>query len=459
MFQSQEEDIWKYGGCDGASNVIPIGNRLHAANIPHLFLALANELQVRAAYGESVVEQLSCQLLTLIEDGFGDVFFVTRLSNGLFELRFRMADGLVLNVSEKYCQDLLTSLSAAFAGLGNIGTTGVRAVVIGEWFTPAQRAGLSDADLHGRALRSFSGDHPPLDSMSPDSVWSQRYRADVDLVDEFMAGVCGEARNPGQSPSTLACVTWNPVRLAEKSGVILWHDLRCGIVRDNGELRDAEIYLEAVTRLGLSAVVARLMLLRALEELSSHEGLALCIRVSARAARLGSDFFYTLKDAVAADRALASRLAIELDPADGWSNAAIDGCAAFCDAVRAFGCHLALGDFGTGSGSVRELLAFRPDFVRLDPVLVVGALGEDGDRMLMHLAGIASAGGAVVIADGVQDAGRAAVMTRLGVDWQQGHFWGARALTRPWRRNVHVPDCDLIRFQRESCEVGVGCHE
>lgn len=93
--------------------------------------------------------------------------------------------------------------------------------------------------------------------------------------------------------------------------------------------------------------------------------------------------------------------------------------------LRAAAIPFALDDLGTGYANVRELVALRPDYVKLDRSIVSGC---DRDRhrraFLCHLARYAADVGATVIAEGVESAAEAETIRAVGIALGQGFFYG-----------------------------------
>lgn len=90
--------------------------------------------------------------------------------------------------------------------------------------------------------------------------------------------------------------------------------------------------------------------------------------------------------------------------------------------THGFGC--ALDDVGAGTNSIDLVYEMQPDFIKLDKSLVWGLdspVKSDTVRKLVDLAGEFSA---VVIAEGVEDAGMAGRVGSFGVRLMQGYFFG-----------------------------------
>jgi len=92
---------------------------------------------------------------------------------------------------------------------------------------------------------------------------------------------------------------------------------------------------------------------------------------------------------------------------------------------RKSGFRIALDDFGTGFNNLDMYVALDPDFVKLDKSLTSN-LTDDDPRVgtVKGIVRAARASGIKVIAEGVETAANARVVSDCGVDQMQGYFFG-----------------------------------
>jgi EAL domain-containing protein (putative c-di-GMP-specific phosphodiesterase class I) len=111
----------------------------------------------------------------------------------------------------------------------------------------------------------------------------------------------------------------------------------------------------------------------------------------------------------------------------------IEETARFVSAVRELGCKVALDDFGAGYTSFRHLKALSVDCVKIDGSFVKG-LAENVDNQLFirTLLGLASGFGLSTVAECVETAADAALLSKRGVDLLQGYYFGRPSPDRPW---------------------------
>jgi EAL domain-containing protein (putative c-di-GMP-specific phosphodiesterase class I) len=96
--------------------------------------------------------------------------------------------------------------------------------------------------------------------------------------------------------------------------------------------------------------------------------------------------------------------------------------------LRRFGVRIALDDFGTGYSSLSYLERLPLDALKLDRTFIVNITAERRSRAVMSaVLRLAAALDVTVIAEGVETAEEARVLTELGVHAAQGHHFGSPA--------------------------------
>jgi EAL domain-containing protein (putative c-di-GMP-specific phosphodiesterase class I) len=105
------------------------------------------------------------------------------------------------------------------------------------------------------------------------------------------------------------------------------------------------------------------------------------------------------------------------------------GVAAMLDELRALGITIGLDDFGTGYSSLAYLQRFPIRTVKIDRTFVTDLNSEDGTGAIAAaIVAMAHALEKQVVAEGVETERQAAILTRLGCDHLQGHYY-SRPLT------------------------------
>jgi len=100
--------------------------------------------------------------------------------------------------------------------------------------------------------------------------------------------------------------------------------------------------------------------------------------------------------------------------------------------LRRHGCHIVIDDFGAGHASIRQLLAFKPEVVKVDRFFVHYAKAStQGFAALGHLIGLAESLGALAVVEGIETAAESEMARQAGGCWQQGYHLGRPSFARP----------------------------
>ncbi len=97
---------------------------------------------------------------------------------------------------------------------------------------------------------------------------------------------------------------------------------------------------------------------------------------------------------------------------------------AFADQVRALGFHIALDDVGAHPASLALMPFLRPEVVKLDLRLVQARPGPEVAEIMSAIAAYAEYSGALVLAEGVENAEHLATARSLGATLGQGWWFG-----------------------------------
>ena len=96
--------------------------------------------------------------------------------------------------------------------------------------------------------------------------------------------------------------------------------------------------------------------------------------------------------------------------------------------LRKQGCNFALDDFGSGLSSYAYLKNLCPDYLKIDREFVRDLLQDKVSRAIVGaVVNVAQDLGIIAVAEGVEDAETAAVLTELGIDYLQGYYFGTPA--------------------------------
>ncbi|WP_066560142.1 EAL domain-containing protein [Croceicoccus bisphenolivorans] len=211
----------------------------------------------------------------------------------------------------------------------------------------------------------------------------------------------------GQDRHGNTAIMWEPVRSASVDGACLFYDY---VLAEPGGV-SGEAAVHAVGDI--------------VSELADSEDVALCLRLSDdafRENRWSSEIVPMVED-----YSLASRIIFDIGDAPEVANKPA------LRLLRGLGCRVALSGFGVGRSSFGDLLATRPDIVKVDGTLLRiardSARNENSVRRLFELAGALAP---EVVATGVDTFAQSRMAVEMGVEWQQGQFMGRPSAIRPW---------------------------
>jgi len=290
------------------------------------------------------------------------------------------------------------------------------AVTLAEASVPADGAGRAD---HGPSLSpmpaAFAGEAP-----CRGDAWARRYRADMAKAAALLRAITIDH----------VALAWQPVVHAGDDSILYRECLMRVFDHGRDVLPIAEL-LPSIERLGLMRALDDYMVSRVLDELEASDDVVLGVNISAQSA-LFDGWWVAIAERLRAAPALAARLVIEITETAPCPS--ISHAVSFVAGLHALGCRVALDDFGAGYASIRQLLALRPDIVKIDQSFVArtGSSSHEQD-VFRRIVGLAATLAPIVIAEGIETDSHRDLAEQAGAAWQQGHHWGRPSAVRPWR--------------------------
>lgn len=95
---------------------------------------------------------------------------------------------------------------------------------------------------------------------------------------------------------------------------------------------------------------------------------------------------------------------------------------------RSLGVRIAVDDVGDGYASLRTIVAFKPDIVKIAGSMAKELGTSEGNAVVKAIVQLAHDSGSWVIAENIETLHQAEQAAALGVDWGQGHYFGAPGL-------------------------------
>jgi diguanylate cyclase (GGDEF)-like protein len=246
------------------------------------------------------------------------------------------------------------------------------------------------------------------------------YRPSQDGPPDFPAAL---RRAAGGIPEGFGLVFQPIVRLADETPVAL-EALARWSTRD-GTVVSPETFVRAAEGAGLGAELDALVLDLACREITTA-GLDLTVHVNVCASRLGAaELERSVGLALERYRLPASRLVVEIT-----ETVPVPDLAAGAAAIRRLqelGVRVALDDFGAGYSSLTVLHALPVDLIKLDRALTTGVQPERDAALCRSLVGLCADLELDVVAEGIETAEQASLVTAAGCTTAQGYLYGRPA--------------------------------
>ncbi len=276
---------------------------------------------------------------------------------------------------------------------------------------------------------------------SPEEV--HQYRVDVANAASLL-----EAIEHGQG-----LFAWRPVYHSQAPDRILHYEAILRLIGKDGKQADCREGSEALERLGLSYLRDRQLVCHVMDELEADQNACLAIRISPSSLSFDlngqgsawSDMMLRLRNIPG----LADRLTLELmEPTPERMLPAAKG---FVEKLKAMGVKIAIAGFASDFSSIRQMLAFQPDAIKL-PGAFLRSMSRiaRNDIGLRHLIGLASTFSDIVIVDGVENFDDLREARKEGAEWLVGEVLGHSPRTgQPDLCSAYVPyarDSEILHF-------------
>lgn len=248
--------------------------------------------------------------------------------------------------------------------------------------------------------------------------------------------------------------TWRPVQSVQQPGQILHYEAVLRLIDGHGGSIDGAEGRAALQRLGLSYLHDRQMICHVLDELEADPNATLSLQISSTSLSFdlhgGGSAWADVLLRLRQQPDLARRLIVEI--AEPTPDRLLPAARAFTGCLRAIGVRIAIAGFGSDFSSIRQMLAFQPDIIKLP-----GAFLRDGSAHsagLRHIVALARTLAGTVIVEGVESREDTLVARREGAEWVVGVE--LRALPREVRPELcpaYVPytkDSEILRFLHNS---------
>jgi diguanylate cyclase (GGDEF)-like protein len=194
------------------------------------------------------------------------------------------------------------------------------------------------------------------------------------------------------------------------------------IRQDDGSLLGAAGVIPVAEKLGLIEQIDQRVLELTLDRLCVDPARRLSMNVSIASLR-ARDWLDRFKAALQNAPGAAERLIVEIVETQAIDD--VPETIRVLKAMKALGVRIAMDDFGSGHTSFRNLRSLGVDMVKIDGAFVQNLVGSLDDRFFVRtLASLARHLEIETVAEWVEDAEAAQLLTEWGIDYLQGHAIG-----------------------------------
>jgi diguanylate cyclase (GGDEF)-like protein len=203
---------------------------------------------------------------------------------------------------------------------------------------------------------------------------------------------------------------------------------------DGGDLITAGHLIPVSEKLGLVRLIDRAVAQMTINTLHSYPDSNITMNVSATTAT-DPRWYNQLLDMISGNAEITPRLTVEITETVALSD--ISATRNFVEKLREAGCAVAIDDFGAGYTSFKNLRDLPVNMIKLDGQFCQNIKGSnDNEYIIRSLIDLAGKFKLQTVAEWVENAEDADVLTSWGIDFLQGNHFGAASIIAPWKLNA-----------------------
>ena len=417
----------------------PLGKR--GGELASFTMRIGNYRHIRRAFGEDIALEVLDRLVNRVNQVLRGDGVAAPAAYGQIMVRMTglgsMQSGAATGVSGSWLWALCTTMSTFPV---RIGSATIFPLVWASW--DRRPDGLA-AEVAGPADPWHVDELAPVCEASADEKagWAERYRTDMALAAEILSVItpAGVSKSGGGAADDLRflLLLWQPIHDARHPERVLYQEALLRFVDRHGVWNAPSQSLLALERLGLVSLLDQHIVSRVIDRLEGDSGVRLGVNISAKSARCDLWWQEVMARLRAAPQ-VARRLTVEITETAAMPD--MTSAVRFVDGVKRLGVRVALDDFGVGFTSIRQIMALKPDVVKIDGFFMREAdLSGRGREVFNHLVRLTASFGATVVVEGVETAGQADLALEAGIHWQQGYFWARPAVSQTWKSEGDGP--------------------
>tara|TARA_R110002049_G_scaffold29972_3_gene102061 strand:- start:9320 stop:10234 length:915 start_codon:yes stop_codon:yes gene_type:complete len=225
-------------------------------------------------------------------------------------------------------------------------------------------------------------------------------------------------------------LAFQPVMRASDQTKIAFYEGLIRVLDDTGRVIPARDFMHVIEDTPTGREIDVLALRMGLSALHDNPGLRLSINMSARSIGY-KGWGQMLRRWLDRDSTIGERLILEITEASAMLVPEL--VADFMDQLQPHGICFAMDDFGAGHTAIRYFKDFYFDILKIDGQFIKGiARNPDNRALTAALISIASHFDMLTVAECVENAEDAALLTQMGVDCLQGYYFDAPTTRPAW---------------------------
>lgn len=228
-------------------------------------------------------------------------------------------------------------------------------------------------------------------------------------------------------------IAYQPI-INARSGQADFYECLLRVKKPDDVIMSAGPLIPVAEQIGLIRLIDNRVLELAMETLLESDDVTLSVNVSGKTAN-DPVWLSNLTAFIASNRNVAERLIVETTETVAIHD--IEETQKFVNAVRNLGCKVAIDDFGAGYTSFSNLKMLDVDMVKIDGSFIKSLADNPDDQVFVRtLFDLAKNFGTTVVAEWVEDDASATMLRDWGINYLQGHLFGAAELRKPWLEDV-----------------------
>lgn len=228
-------------------------------------------------------------------------------------------------------------------------------------------------------------------------------------------------------------LAYQPVMRASDHTKVGFYEGLIRVLDATGRVIPARDFMPVVEDTETGRQIDVLALRAGLLALQNHPGLRLSINMSARSIGYKA-WNQVLRRFLNRDKAIGERLILEITESSAMLVPEL--VTDLMDELQPFGVCFALDDFGAGHTAIRYFKDFYFDILKIDGEFIKGIAGDPDNRALVGaMISIAQHFDMLTVAEFVENAQDAAVLTEMGIDCLQGYYFSAPTTRPSWLQN------------------------